>query len=1350
MKKFSLLFITMLMSGLMAMSYAQVDVTFQVDMANEDVSADGVHVAGSFQGWDPSATELTQVGATSVYEVTLQIEEGYYEYKFVNGNAWGSDENVPPECNQNGNRFINVGTDPMVLDVVCFGSCDVCTVEVNVTFQVNMANEDVSADGVHIAGNFQGWDPGATEMTLDYDAVYSYTALIAEGTYLEYKFVNGNAWGSDENVPACCQQNGNRYLTVPDEDVVIDLVCFGSCFDCGPAPGQVEVTFQVDMNNETVSEDGVHIVGSFQGWDPGNTPMIDAGNGIYYYTATLDINDCIEYKYVNGDEWGEDESVPGECAAGFNRFLTVPGVDEILDPVCYGACGPCVGGTEDLFISEYAEGSSNNKYVEIFNGTGAPVDLSGYNTHRISNGGDWDENVYPLSGILEDGDVYVIANSNADPYILDRADETSALTFYNGDDAVGLSKNDGESWTIIDGIGEDGPDPGSGWDVAGVPNATSEHTLIRKPDVCAPNADWASSAGTDAANSEWIVEGQDYWNNLGFHNAVCGGTPVTEMPAFSHPAGTYFSAFNLEITCATPNAVIYYTTDGSEPDNTATEYTAPINLSTNTTVKARAYAPGYQQSFVTEAIYEFEDVTQVANIAELRAMYSKDETYYQITGEVILTFQQDFRNQKYIQDASAAVLIDDDPGIITTSYDIGDGITGMIGSLTSYGNMLQFNPAVDPGPPSSTGNEIIPEVITLDEMVNNFEEYEAELVKIEGVAFENLGFMFDVGTEYPISDGNKANATFRTTFYDVDYIEELLPQQSCDVTGLCNSRWEGDFITSRSMEDFSIALPEADITITEIMYNPPNNDDYYEFVEFYNSGDAFVNLLDWEITEGVSLTFPDHMLAPGEYVVASADPEEFNALFGVDSYQFSGGLSNGGEDVELSDPFGNAYAYVDYDDGGDWYPVTDGEGPSLTFCDPELDNNDPANWAASTLLAGINEEEGFYCTPMAGCNFDPALPVWYEEGWNGISSNLLMLEKMMMDELFAQAQKNTIIVIGKNGIFWPGENINTIGEWDTYQGYKAKFDGDTYFVYPGVDPEDRTVTLDPGIHFIPVLSEGPVAVEDVIVPHGNAIEFMFDIHYGEIYWPAGGIVPGVNGALENLFPGYAYLTKVNSEVTLDFTILPPKDAQRPVAQINNTTWNDVVATGEQHIISIAETALQQLEAGDVAGVFNAQGTCVGMVEFAGDETALPLAVYGDDMTTGEIDGMTDMETMNIRIYRNGEEISAEATYNTNLQHHNGTYAENGLSMITGLKLGATGIDENEAAYSIYPNPANGMINIDITGTYTVEITNAQGQIVQKVDIDGNSTVNLTGQPEGVYFIKLTNETSSLIEKVILR
>ena len=107
-------------------------VTFRVNMSNETVSANGVHIAGGFQGWDPASTPVAAVGF-GVYEITLSLAQGTYEYKFINGNAWGEDESVG-DCGNGGNRVITVSSN-IVTEGACFNSCDLCAGCTNPMFQ---------------------------------------------------------------------------------------------------------------------------------------------------------------------------------------------------------------------------------------------------------------------------------------------------------------------------------------------------------------------------------------------------------------------------------------------------------------------------------------------------------------------------------------------------------------------------------------------------------------------------------------------------------------------------------------------------------------------------------------------------------------------------------------------------------------------------------------------------------------------------------------------------------------------------------------------------------------------------------------------------------------------------------------------------------------------------------------------------------------------------------------------------------------------------------------------------------------------------------------------------------------
>ena len=175
--------------------------------------------------------------------------------------------------------------------------------------------------------------------------------------------------------------------------------------------------------------------------------------------------------------------------------------------------------SQDLFFSEYAEGSSNNKYLEIYNPTNAEVSLDGYAYPNASNGSDgtyefW--NSFESGATIAAGDVYIIAHGSAEQAILDLADETHN-SLSNGNDGYALAKGSEASFIIIDRIGDFGADPGSGWAVAGVSNATFDKTLVRKSTVTQGNPIWSESSGTTEENSEWIVLDKDTWSYLGTH-----------------------------------------------------------------------------------------------------------------------------------------------------------------------------------------------------------------------------------------------------------------------------------------------------------------------------------------------------------------------------------------------------------------------------------------------------------------------------------------------------------------------------------------------------------------------------------------------------------------------------------------------------------------------------------------------------------------------------------------------------------------------------------------------------------------------------------------------------------------
>jgi hypothetical protein len=465
----------------------------------------------------------------------------------------------------------------------------------------------------------------------------------------------------------------------------------------------------------------------------------------------------------------------------------------------------------DLFISEYIEGTSFNKAIEIFNGTGATIDLSQYKLCLYTNGSSTVSYSMSLSGTLEHNDVYVLAHPSADPAILAVADTTSSLVInFNGDDAVALITGETSNPTYIDIFGRIGERPSVGyWGTD--PLVTKDKTLVRKLNITY-GVTVNPESGFPTLATEWDSYPVDTFTYLDYHIFSPGQQPAA-APTFDPPAGIYSSPINVTISSITPGVTIRYTTDGSTPSETVgTIYTTPVYIDATTTLKAVAYSEDYALSPVSQAIYLFP--VNVSTIAELRA--GTPGTYYKYTGTGVLTFQQAFRHQKFIQDTTAGILIDDNNGVITTVYNLYDGISNIIGTVAEYGGMMQLTPIADSGPAVSTGNVIIPQEISLNELVSDFEAYESELVKVMNVSFDTADnvITFTNGTLYPMNNGLM---NFRTTFYDVDYIGMPVPTGLWNIIGIPNSRViEGNLFTARFWADFSsagIVLPAPVVTI---------------------------------------------------------------------------------------------------------------------------------------------------------------------------------------------------------------------------------------------------------------------------------------------------------------------------------------------------------------------------------------------------------------------------------------------------------------------------------------------------------------------------------------------------------
>jgi len=223
-------------------------VKFSVDMRYQVINATGVHVAGDFQAaagfsggdWQPNTTPLANEPGTDIYSIIVEIPAfTKYEYKFLNGDQWYDVEFVPVESrvgyNYNDNRWIwvdSLANDTTVIEPVIFAG-NAPAGHFLLRLKVDMQNVAViDPAGIHVAGDFQGWDPATAMMYSFEDEIYEYIAFVDSTiNACEHRFVNGNTAGQYESVPAACALNGNRVIEIYS-DTVTAIVCYAECDPC--------------------------------------------------------------------------------------------------------------------------------------------------------------------------------------------------------------------------------------------------------------------------------------------------------------------------------------------------------------------------------------------------------------------------------------------------------------------------------------------------------------------------------------------------------------------------------------------------------------------------------------------------------------------------------------------------------------------------------------------------------------------------------------------------------------------------------------------------------------------------------------------------------------------------------------------------------------------------------------------------------------------------------------------------------------------------------------------------------------------------------------------------------------
>ncbi len=239
-------------------------VNLRLNMRGQNVSPQGVSVAGNFQSllggtnWTPGQIWLTDSDGDSIYEIQLQLPQGRYFYKYINGNSWAStNEQLNLICGEddgggNINRVLIVGKNGANLPAHRFDDC-----EGQVVFQVNMSQQTPSSSGVFVTGDWlfnagygNAWETDALPMfDPDGDGIFRGQAFIQDSIPSRFLYYNGQQ--AEQPIGNCLSPTAliARHLQTSFQPQVLPAVCFDSCSTCS---SNLDTNFRLKWWNDAV------------------------------------------------------------------------------------------------------------------------------------------------------------------------------------------------------------------------------------------------------------------------------------------------------------------------------------------------------------------------------------------------------------------------------------------------------------------------------------------------------------------------------------------------------------------------------------------------------------------------------------------------------------------------------------------------------------------------------------------------------------------------------------------------------------------------------------------------------------------------------------------------------------------------------------------------------------------------------------------------------------------------------------------------------------------------------------------------------------------------------------------
>ncbi len=710
--------------------------------------------------------------------------------------------------------------------------------------------------------------------------------------------------------------------------------------------------------------------------------------------------------------------------------------------------------------------------------------------------------------------------------------------------------------------------------------------------------------------------------------------------------------------------------------------------------------------------------TDVANIGELREQ-AVDETEYVVTGEVVITHMHGQRNQKYIQDDTGAIVIDDPDGIITTEYDLYDGITGISGTLSVYQNLLQFTPTADPGAATSVDNVIEPLLVTLNDIAP---EHQAMLIRVNAVEFTGDEETFESSTSYDIADAS-GTGVLRTPSgsADLDYFGTSVPEGNNDMLALVSQFGDNMQIFPRSLADFyPDGLPSFSVTFNVL----DENDD--------------------PITDAV-VTFDGETLPSGEYVIEDVEAGGYD--YSVEKsgfYTRNGQVAVSGDDVSVT----VIMVEVDPDavDNFPWTEDFEGDFPPATF-----NHHAYGEGGWSTIEPGY---EG-------GQAASHAFSSEYSDSWLVSPQVQLPEDQGMLLKFF---QRNSFMVNYEEGVSLSAVMISTGSGNPEHDEFEMVYESASLIE----DFSERTVNLGDyagEVVYIAFVYQGEAShnwyVDEVSIDEApSAIEVstiaeLYEMETGDLVYHITDevVITHMHGQRNQ-----KYIQDDTGAIVID-------DPEGII-----TTEYDLYdgITGISGTLSEYNNLLQFTPAEDPGPATSTENTIepllLTLAEIQPEHQSMLIRVNGVEFT-GEQETFSPSTSFEIAD-ASGSSVLRTPSQSAELDYFDTAVPESAIDLVAMVSqfgddmqifprslddfLEPNSVQEFEAAgFNVYPNPAHDVVTINGENTIDeVKIYNLNGQLIQQQNVNGHLVkIETESFHTGMYIVQIVSGTSTLNYKL---